>query len=329
MSPQAEVTMSPAAAELHRPEDVLSPNQLTPVDLTIFISCYEEEALITSTLDAVREALGMVEGLTYELIVIDDCSRDRSAELVKAYIAQHPTDRIILRRNKVNRGLAQNYVDAAFIGKGKYYRLICGDNAEPIDTMVAVFRAIGKADMVIPYYVTREGKGPYRTLLSRAYSFVVNTISSQNLHYYNGLAVHLRYNVMRWHPNTRGFGFQADIIGLLLDQGCTYIEVPVRDNEKKRGESRALTFKNLLSVTHTLVDIIIRRISNRVYRPPRAELMASPWRRFEDGLVAALSAAFLLVALVLTFATFPLWLFVNWRTRRFYRKGAERQSVLG
>ena len=271
---QATIAMTPAAAELHRVEEVLSPGQDTPIDLTIFVSCYEEEILIIATLDAVREALATVGGLTYELIVIDDCSRDRSADLVEAYIRAHPAERIMLRRNKVNRGLAQNYFDAAFIGKGKYYRLICGDNAEPRETMVAVFRAIGKADMVIPYYVTREGKGFYRKLLSLAYSQIVNTISGFRLHYYNGLAVHLRYNVMRWHPNTRGFGFQADIICMLLDQGFTYVEVPVKDNEKKRGGSRALTFKNLLSVTHTLVGIVIRRISNRVYRGRPADYIS-------------------------------------------------------
>ena len=38
-------------------------------------------------------------------------------------------------------------------------------------------------------------------LLSGTFTFLVNTISGFRLHYYNGLAVHLRYNVMRWHPD--------------------------------------------------------------------------------------------------------------------------------
>ena len=106
-------------------------------------------------------------------------------------------------------------------------------------------------------------------LLSGAFAFLVNSISGFRLHYYNGLAVHLRYNVMRWHPNTRGFGFQADILCLLLDQGFSYKEVPVRTVERKgAGNSRALTFRNLLSVSHTLVDLIFRRISKWVYRRP-------------------------------------------------------------
>jgi glycosyltransferase involved in cell wall biosynthesis len=254
LPPVAEISMTAAAAQLHDRAEMLAPGRTAPIDLTIFVSCYNEEEYIVKTLDPV----------SFEIIIIDDCSSDRSSDLVDDYIRTHPDARIILRRNKVNRGLAQNYLDAAFLGKGKYYRLICGDDAEPKDTMITVFREIGQADMLIPYYVSAEGKSLYRRLLSNAYSGLVNLITGFRLHYYNGLAVHLRYNVMRWHPNTRGFGFQADIICMLLDQGFNYKEIPVRTVERKGGDSKALTFRNFLSVTHTLIDIIIRRIANRV-----------------------------------------------------------------
>jgi len=262
----ADVAMTPAAGELHSQESVVAPGQDAPIDLTIFISCFNEEEYIVDTIEVVGAALKEVGGLSYEIVVIDDCSKDRSADLVADYLRANPTQRILLVRNTVNRGLAQNYVDAAFIGRGKYYRLICGDNAEPEDTMVSVFREIGQADMLIPYYISSEGKSSYRQAISGTYTWLINAISGLRLHYYNGLAVHLRHNVMRWHPNTRGFGFQADIICMLVDQGFNYKEVPVRTIERKGGDSRALTFKNMLSVAHTIIDIIVRRISNRIYK---------------------------------------------------------------
>jgi hypothetical protein len=72
---------------------------------------------------------------------------------------------------------------------------------------------------------------------------------------------------MRWHPNTRGFGFQADILCMLIDLGFTYKEIPAGMVEQRRGRSNALTFRNLLSVTHTIIEIANRRLSNRLYRP--------------------------------------------------------------
>src|SRR6185437_3636473 len=125
---------------------------------------------------------------------------------------------------------------------------------------------IGAADMLTPYYVSSEGKSLSRRIISNSYSWLVNLISGFRLHYYNGLAVHLRYNVMRWHPNTRGFGFQADIICMLLDQGFTFKEIAVATIERRTSSSNALTLRNILSVAHTLIDLIFRRVANWTYR---------------------------------------------------------------
>lgn len=261
----AEIVMTPAAAEFRTDDSILVPGYDCPLDLTVFVSCYNEKPYIITTIDRVRAALAEMD-FSYEIIVIDDCSRDGSAELVEEYIRANPTERLLLRRNKVNLGWAQNFIDAAFIGKGTYYRVICGDASEPKSTMADVFREIGTADIIIPYYTTNEGRGWHRGVLSSTFVALVNVISGFKLKYYNGLPVHLRYNVMRWHSNTRGFGFQADIICLLLEQGFTFKEVPVFAAEQKGKKSTALTFKNILSISHTLFDIGIRRIANWAHR---------------------------------------------------------------
>jgi len=262
----AEVTLSEAAAVIHDPRRITAPYDQETLDLTVFVSCYNEADYIIDTLDTVLRAAQEV-GLSYEIIVIDDFSRDNSRDLVADYIAAHPELRIMLRANLTNRGLAQSYLDGACIGCGKYYRLVCGDNAEPIASIISVFRAIGEADIIVPYYVSSEGKSLIRRLISSTYTGLVNLVTGNRLHYYNGLAVHLRHNVMRWHPNTRGFGFQADILCLLIDLGFTYKEIPVTTVEQRRGKSNALTFRNFLSVSHTIIEIANRRLSNRLYRP--------------------------------------------------------------
>lgn len=262
---KADIVLSAAAQNIHTPETITAPYDRNPIDLTIFISCYNEEDFIGDTLISIVEAMKSL-ALEYEIIVIDDCSKDRSAEIVTDYIQQHPEVRILLRCNKKNKGLAQNYFDGAFIGRGKYYRLICGDNAEPIDTIVEVFRNIGSADIIVPYYISAEGKSGKRQFISRAYTTIINTITGNKINYYNGLQVHLRHNVMRWHPQTRGFGFQAELLCQLLDLGFTYKQIPCRTVERRGGGGNAITWKNMLSVTHTIFEILLRRISNWVYK---------------------------------------------------------------
>jgi glycosyltransferase involved in cell wall biosynthesis len=240
-------------------KEAVLPMGSAPVDLTIFVPCYNEEQNVVATLDTICSALAEVS-LSWEILVIDDASRDGTVACVRRYMEAHPGHRIDLKIREVNVGLAQNYIEGAFLGCGRYYKLVSGDNAEPHETLVTVFRHIGEADMVLPYFVTITGRKWMRKSLSCFYTFLVNAISGHRIRYYNGGAVHLRYNVMRWHTNYHGFSFQADIITRLLDQGMSYVEIPVISQNRTAGVSKALTLKNFLSVAHFLFDLTLRRI---------------------------------------------------------------------
>jgi hypothetical protein len=234
-----------------------------PLDMTIVVPCLNEENHIGPTLDTVVAAM-LELPYSYEVLVVDDGSTDGTAKTVENYLEAHPELPIRLIRHKQNRGLTRSYVDCAFRGRGTYYRLVCGDNAEPKEALQACFRQIGKADMIIPFYQEVAGKSAFRLWVSNFYTTLVNLLSGHKVRYYNGLAVHLRYNVMRWGPYSFGFGFQAELITRLLDEGSTYVEVPltVTHRDKGRGNS-ALNFKNLMSVAHTLSEVLVRRVRKR------------------------------------------------------------------
>jgi len=236
------------------------------LDVTVVISCYNEENFIVNTIENTIFALKNAD-CSYELIVIDDVSKDYSVDKVQAYIKLHPEYPITLKVNEINRGLGNIYVEAAFLGKGKYYRLCCGDDSEPVEVLSRVFKKIGVADMVIPYQNQDEvvGKTPLRKLLSKTFTALVNGISGYNMKYYNGMAVHLRYNVLRWHASSYGFGFQADIITRLLDEGASYIQIPSSSVDRKGSASSAMTLRNVLSVGHTLLELAIRRLRRYLY----------------------------------------------------------------
>jgi hypothetical protein len=233
------------------------------LDLSIVVPCLNEQHHIGPTLDTIVSAM-LELPFSYEVIVVDDGSTDNTSKTVETYVEAHPGLPIRLVKHATNRGLSTSYVDAAFVGRGTYFRLVCGDNAEPKESMVKVLQHLGKAQMIIPYYSAVTGKSAFRLWLSGTYSAIVNALSGHKLHYYNGLAVHLRYNVMRWGPYSFGFGFQAELITRLLDEGTTYLEVPIEATHRdKESGSSALNVKNFLSVVHTLLEIFIRRVRKR------------------------------------------------------------------
>ena len=236
-----------------------------PPLITLFVACYNESGNIEGTLDVIRAACAEA-GITYEVIIIDDASTDGSPEIIRRYMDAHPEMPIHLHVNEKNMGFGENFGEAAFLGTGTYYRVVCGDNVEPVETLLKVFREIGKADIILSYRPNDvEGKALSRRLLSKIYTLIVNSISGYRLHYYNGLPVFKRRDVMRWNPNSHGFGFQADLVTRLLDRGATCLEVPVTGKERQTGKAKAIQFHNFCSVTHSLLNILIRRLSRIVY----------------------------------------------------------------
>jgi glycosyltransferase involved in cell wall biosynthesis len=237
-----------------------------PLDITFVVPCLNEENHIGKTLDTIVAAM-MELPYSYEILAVDDGSTDGTAAAVETYMDAHPGLPIRLRRHPQNRGLTRSYVDGAFVGRGTYYRLVCGDDAETKEALVKCLSQLGKADMIIPYHEELAGKSAFRRWLSGFYTRLVNLLSGHKIRYYNGLATHLRYNVMRWGPYSFGFGFQAELITRLLDEGCSYVEVPIAATHRdKSRDSSALNFKNLLSVGHTLLEVLIRRVRKQAIR---------------------------------------------------------------
>ena len=236
------------------------------LDLTVVIPCLNEEKYVAGTLDTVVSAMKELP-FSYEVLVIDDGSTDNTVRVVHEYRGRFPELPISLHRHKRTRGLARTYVDGAFLGRGKYYRLVCGDNVEPKETLVSVLSQLGKADLIITYHDAVAGKPPLRRLLSSSYTALVNLLSGYKIRYYNGLPITLRYNVMRWGPYSFGFGFQAELITRLLDEGATVLEMPVvAAHREKGGGNSAVNWRNFLSVSHTLLEISLRRVRRHAFK---------------------------------------------------------------
>ncbi|RPD46158.1 glycosyltransferase family 2 protein [Hymenobacter sediminis] len=71
--------------------------------LSIIIPVYNEARTIHQILDLLR-GLELINQIKKEIILVDDCSTDRSAEVIEAYAAQHPEMGLRLLRHAVNQG---------------------------------------------------------------------------------------------------------------------------------------------------------------------------------------------------------------------------------
>lgn len=230
------------------------------VEISFFVPCYNEEKNVVGAVEKLVE-LAARSGLTYEILVFDDASQDRTIHVVESYCQAHPDIPLRLFANRPNRGVARNFVEGAFRARGKYYRLVCGDDVEPLDSHLALAGRIGEADIIVPYFTEIGGRKLHRHLISRLYTWLVNRVSGYRLRYYNGCPIFRRADVLRYHVEATGFGYQAEFLARLLREGKSFLEVPLISID--REGSATLNMRNFVSVGHSLLKIWLGRL--RVY----------------------------------------------------------------
>jgi glycosyltransferase involved in cell wall biosynthesis len=71
--------------------------------LSIVVPCYNEEATIHLILDKVLN-VRLTDDIEKEIILVNDCSKDRTRETLEAYVASHPQKSFQLLNHEVNKG---------------------------------------------------------------------------------------------------------------------------------------------------------------------------------------------------------------------------------
>lgn len=238
--------------------------ELDNLDLTIFVPCRNEAGNVGRALNEIVTVLATY-AYTYEIIVIDDASVDTSVAEIEDFINNNTEILIILKKNHKPLGVSYNFVDAALLGRGQYFRMIGGHFQDRKEALQSVFDHLGKADIIFTY-IHPDYRKPIRQFLSRSYTKLVNLVSGYKITHYHGTPLHRRADIIRWH-SYRSVGFYADISTRLLDEGVSYLEVPTIAYERELGKSLALRWRNVISLLVGFADMFLRRFSKERIPP--------------------------------------------------------------
>ncbi|WP_404711412.1 glycosyltransferase [Sphingomonas sp. MMS24-J13] len=97
-----------------------------PIDrpkVSVVCICYNQERFIEQT---IRSILSQIVAFPIEIIVVDDCSTDRTPSLIEPLIANDPRAKFIARTTNV--GSPQNFGDALALARGEYVAICEGDD---------------------------------------------------------------------------------------------------------------------------------------------------------------------------------------------------------
>lgn len=135
------------------------------VDVSVLVPAKDEALNLPELITQCRDALGPAP-FSFEVIVVDDGSRDDSAQVLEALQAEHPFLRVVTQRRQ--RGIADALHAASNVAAGEvlvFYPADLQYLPEDIPTLVAPILA-GEADIVTG---TKQGKYD-KAFVSRVYN---------------------------------------------------------------------------------------------------------------------------------------------------------------
>jgi len=202
--------------------------------ISVVVPVYNEEDNIPELVDRVAAALAPRE---FELIVIDDGSRDGSAAALERLAESRAWLRpLYLIRNYGQSAALQAGFDAA---RGDIVVTLDGDlQNDPADIpgLVQMLETQPDIDVISGWRKDRQDRTVSRKIPSKIANFVISRVTGVKLHDY-GCALKLyRAQVIR---DLKVYGeLHRFIPALAADVGAKIVEVPVRHHARARGVSK-------------------------------------------------------------------------------------------
>jgi len=234
--------------------------------LSLVIPCYNEEGSLNALITAIREA---VDGLKidYEVVITDDCSKDKSWEMLKQFAATDP--RIRVQRFAFNCGESAASWAGLKAARGQYLVTLDADLQNDPKDLPKFLQALKDFDCVCGTRVESRGQGDHfvRIASSRIANWVRNSLSGEKI---SDAGCTYRAFKRECVQNLKFFkGMHRFLPTLFKIEGFTVTEIAVTNNPRFAGQSHYGVWNRLFASFYDL--LAVRWMKKRMFRYEIAE----------------------------------------------------------
>jgi len=212
--------------------------------LSVVMPAYNEEATL-------REIVGKVLELDFllELIIVDDCSKDKTPEIAEALAATD--ERVRYVRQSKNGGKTEALKTGFSLTKGEVVIVqdadLEYDPAEIADVVMPI--ATGRADVVYGsrFMVKRAARVLYfyHYLANKGLTFMSNCLTNLNMSDVETCYKAFRGEIIRnMIITSHGFGFEIEVTAKVAKLRCAVYEVPISYYGRTYEEGKKIGFKD-------------------------------------------------------------------------------------
>lgn len=248
---------------------------------SIVIPAYNEGARIANALEAVARCIRQ-HHWSAEIVVVDDGSRDRTPELVRAFAASAPEVRLL--QNQGNRGKGYSVRNGILHSFGEIVMFTDADLSAPIDEAEDLFAAIaGGADIAIGSRWLERARQTirqplYRQFFGRCFNAVTRMVMglpfADTQCGFKAFTRSAAQTIFQLQTIER-WGFDPEILFIALKRGYKIVEVPVSwaHDERTRISYLKDGMRMLEDIAIVRWNALLGRYNKQVERIHRAGLV--------------------------------------------------------
>jgi glycosyltransferase involved in cell wall biosynthesis len=246
--------------------------------LTIIVPAYNEQLLLSSSLATLRHEL-MSGGQTYEIILVDDGSTDRTGEIADELADKWLTLRVV--HHEINGGIGAAIRTGILEARGELLIISPVDSPLRATEVRAYVTAAEGCDVVVGRRHGRIGYTWWMRLGAAVYPVMLRILFGVPLHDFNWIHLYRRHIFERVTVEFGGIVFLAEVLIKAYDAGFRLREIPVRMEARPTGQA---SIRRPGVIWHTLCGVVrlwwqLRGPGGRPWRRRQPCGVSSPRRR--------------------------------------------------
>jgi glycosyltransferase involved in cell wall biosynthesis len=221
--------------------------------ISIVIPAYNEESVIVETIERCMKVLKEIGDENSEVIIIDDCSQDRTRELAEragAKVLSHPH----------NAGYGRSLKDGIRAAKNDTIAITDADGTYPLESIPMLFTEYKKGfDMVVG---ARQGKNYDESFKKKCLRLVLKNLvqftAGRKIDDINsGLRIFSRKTILQYFDtlcDTFSFTTSATLAYMMTGKFVKYLPITYM---KRVGQTKVKLFKDTLRTMQYIVEAIL------------------------------------------------------------------------
>ena len=226
---------------------------VTPPRVTVIVMAYNEVASLASVVSETSDELNAA-GLAYEILIVDDGSRDGTGEIADK-LAADPHVTVI--HHPINRGVGEVYRSGFAAARGELVTFLPADGQFPASIVPQFVAEAERVDLVLGYLPDQQGARSIIGKLLSASEKLFYRVLFGRMPKFQGVLMFRRSLLDRLTLTSKGRGWMVltELIVRCLRSGCTIRSVPTPLRPRAAGTSKVNNLKSVFANVRQALEL--------------------------------------------------------------------------